>query len=456
MNRIICIAGLIAFLSISINARAGQSLPVFDKDFGCIPQNEAARYVQDFKINVKSFGGLELCDAKVDTKKLFNDIGLIEKGAFAASQSNVLIRNYIPSDKYYSWMKEQTRGVRRADDIPAATAYNSFGYFTMQDGWAALSTLGRVGTIIHEARHTEGFRHIPCTHGPYEGASLAGCDRDYEYGGSHAIEMEYYARVVIAGQNFHPVYRSMARLMAMGRSNFVFNKSPIRAREVLTLLDKDGRPGVLDGDKLLARDGVPVQPGILKRTSHGASLFYGKATLTLDVYGRLGGLAAIQDDYSYFKLLLLDRGQGPDPLRDMEELDIGTRRFAVGLKKDGTIASYLFAEGKWSAFANQVSGAAQLVSTLASGQRGVFLKTTDGTLIPYNPLRKTYGAPLAEKWPTELVTAAQVNGHMVALRTDGAVYHFNGKEWVELTPLKGLSVSQMVSSPVYDAFVVEQ
>lgn len=439
----------------SLAAQAAQ-LPVFDKDFGCIPQTDAQRYVSDFKVDVKSFGGMELCDDKVDTKKFFNDLGLIEKGTFTAGAGNILIKNNVPADQYYTWMRGQTRGVRRADDIPAATAYNSFGYFTMQDGWAALSTLGRVGTVIHEARHTEGYRHIACTHGPYEGANTAGCDKDYSYGGSHAVEMEYYARVVTAGQNFHPVYRSMARLMALGRSNFVFNTSPIRVREVLTVMDKDGRPAVVDGDKLLVRDGVTTTPGILKRTSHGASLYYGKFTLTLDLYGRLGGLSAIQDDYSYFKLLLLDKGQGPEPLRDMEELDVGTRRFAVGLKKDGTISSYAFADGKWNAFGNQNTQALQLVTTLSSGERGIYLKTNDGTLIPYDPLRRVYGQPLANKWPAELVSAAQVNGQMLALRANATVYFYDGKQWTELPALKNIAISQMVSSPVYDAFVVEQ
>jgi hypothetical protein len=272
MNRLFCFAFSILISMTAVDVQA-VVLPVFDKDFSCFNQTAAERYVKDFNINIKSFGGMELCKASVDTKKLFNDLAIVERGAFGQSSQNVFIRNFVPAGDYYKWLRSQTRGVERGNDIPHATAYNSFGYFTMQDGWAALSTLGRVGVVIHEARHTEGYRHIQCTHGPYEGASNAGCDRDYEYGGSHAVEMEYYARVVTAGTNFHPLYRSMARLMAMGRSNMMFNKSPVRVREVLTVLDKDGTPGVVDGEQLFARDGIlGTQMGRLKRTSHGASV----------------------------------------------------------------------------------------------------------------------------------------------------------------------------------------
>src|SRR5437868_9320068 len=218
-------------------AAAAMPMGYDDKDFGCISQQQADQYVSDFGINADSFGGMELCKNEIDTKKLFNDLQIIAGGQFDAGKDNLLIKGIVPADQYYSWMRSQTRGMERGNDVPYATAYNRMGYFTMQDGWAKSSTLARVGVVIHEARHTAGYRHFPCNQGPYKGARLDGCDQNYAQGGSHAIEMEYYARVSVAGQNFHPVYKAMARLMAMGRSNFVFNSSPIQKREGLLALD---------------------------------------------------------------------------------------------------------------------------------------------------------------------------------------------------------------------------
>jgi hypothetical protein len=451
MKLLSVIAGLVLFGS---SAQAQKNLPVYDNEFECISKADADRYTRDYNIDIDSFGGMELCDARVDTKKLFNDLVLVEQGRFNSTGQNIFIKDFVQANNYYSWLKDQTRSIRRADDIPAATAYNSFGNFTMQDGWATLSTLGRVGTIIHEARHTEGYIHIRCTHGPYEGSSNSGCDKDYNYGGSHAVEMEYYGRVVAQGANFHPVYKSMARLMALGRSNFVFNTSPISVREVLTLVDKNGEVSVLDGERLVTRSRPAAQGGVLKRASHGASLFYGAQTLALDMYGSVGAGVNTKDDYSYFKLVNLDRGQGKDPMFDLEELDVGTRRFFVGLKRDGSISSYDFQNGKWNTFVQTGTTGATFVSTLVSGERGVFLRKSDGTLLPFDPLRRTLKPALSEKWPKEVASAAVVNGKILALNASGVVHIKTERGFEVLSSLQGKSVEQFVSSPVYNAFAV--
>ena len=258
-------------LSLSVSARAaGSDLPYQDGDFGCIAKAEADRYVRDFGIDLNSFGGLELCNPAKDTKKLFNDLQLIEKAEFAPDASHNLIRAFVPYQSYYSWMKSETRGMERGNDVPYATAYNSGGYFTMQDGWAALSTLGRVGTVIHEARHTEGYRHYACSHGPYGASSTPGCDTSYSQGGSHAVEMEYYARVVLDAKNLHPVYKSMARLMALGRTNFVFNETPIRKREALLGLARDALGHGLDEERH-RRFLDPVEDELEQQRRHGGA-----------------------------------------------------------------------------------------------------------------------------------------------------------------------------------------
>src|SRR4051812_22260962 len=115
-------------LFLSFNARA--ELPYLDGDFGCFSDADANRYLSDFAVNVDSFGGKELCDPSKDTKKLLNDLSLIEKSEFEARGEHKFIRGLVDRDNYYGWMKGETRGVRRGHDIPYATAYNSGGYFT--------------------------------------------------------------------------------------------------------------------------------------------------------------------------------------------------------------------------------------------------------------------------------------------------------------------------------------
>ncbi|MBX3039582.1 MAG: hypothetical protein KF789_02595 [Bdellovibrionaceae bacterium] len=442
--------GVYASLLLVSSLAIAQNLPVQDADFGCVTRAEAEKYVNDFRINISSFGGWELCSADKDTKKLLNDLLLIEKGSFSESESeNSLIRGFIPQDKYYPWLKSQTRGVSRGNDVPYATAYNRMGYFTMQDGWAQLSTLGRVGVMIHEARHTAGYRHIPCTSGPYAGAGTAGCDRDYGYGGSHGVEMEYYSRVQLRGVNFHPVYKTMARLMAMGRANFVFNSPVLRAKEALLAMPEGGTdPQLFYQGKRVSREG-PAVHGVLKRTSFGASIFEGFKALAIDLYQTSGFHPDLPDVYSYYKLL--DRNNGA--LKDFEEYDSGGKRYAVRLDEQDRISTYNFPTGKWNPSRPLGLSVMKTVTTLPNGERGYFLIDSENRIFPFDADKNVLGPAKSESWPEHIETVAHdENGERVFLRSDRSVWSVSREgNW---TPYLSGSWSSIVSVPVYDAYEV--
>lgn len=431
------------------------NLPVKDADFGCITQSQAQKYEQDFSIDTRSFGGMELCDSKVDTKKLFNDLRIIEEGSFDSQGKNLFIRGFVDGTKYYSWMKSQTRGIERGNDIPFATAYNSGGYFTMQDGWAVLSTLGRVGTVIHEARHTAGYRHIPCTAGPYMDSRVDGCDTTYEYGGSHAVEMEYYARVSVAGKNFHPLYQSMARMMALGRSNIFFNKSPIQRKMALLASASNGKAWFLRDGKVSNRELPVVAQGALKRTSFGASIFTALQAFALDVYQPTGVSDIASDDYSYFKLLKQDRGQGSDVV-DAEEYDIGAKRFFTILNSKSQMNGYDFPNGKWRNFAAAPSSHVQFHTIAPDGTESFYAVGSSGDVYQPNPEMLNQAPRASWSWPSGFKTFAKYEGATLGLDNQGHVVQVKaGQQDQDFALLKGQVVNEMVSVPTYDAFDVQ-
>lgn len=439
---------LFAAASFLTTMASASSMPYADQDFSCIPQSQAQKFINDFGIDTDSFGGVELCDNRIDTKKLFNDLQIIEQGKFSSDNGNRLVKGYIPADQYYSWMKTQTRGMNRGNDIPFATAYNRWGYFTMQDGWAKLSTLGRVGTVIHEARHTAGYRHYPCNQGPYMGARMDGCDQNYAQAGSHAIEMEYYARVSVSGENFHPVYKAMARLMAMGRSNFVFNSSPIQKREALLALEDTMGPVLFEGERKIQREGNDFV-GRLKRTSFGASLFNGLQAVALDLYEMTGYRPNTNDDYSYFKLL--DMSQ-LGTLKDFEEFDRNQKRYVAAVNSSNQLSTYNFPRGSWNNSIALSFNFVRSTTTLPSGEQGYFLISADGDLYSLNEetLRVT---ALGKKWDAQIQEAALFGGKTLILKSDGKIYHKNAKG--SEVPFDDGNYSQMVSVPLYDAFEVK-
>lgn len=442
----------LALIALATNSYSATNLPYNDADFGCFSQADANRYMGDFSVDVSSFGGLDLCNPATDSKKLLNDLSLIEKAEFGPDAQHILIHGYVPRDHYYSWMKGETRGMQRGNDIPWATAYNSGGYFTMQDGWAALSTLGRVGTVIHEARHTAGYRHYACTHGPYGASSSAGCDTSFSQGGSHAIEMEYYTRVVLESKNLHPVYQSMARLMALGRTNFVFNESPIRKREALLGL-AGNRMVLVDGSEVYERE-TPRAPASarLKRTSFGASLVSGTDAVAVDVHGFSANGASINDDYSYYKLFRTPRPNAPQSAMAIEELDVGNLRYFAVLGEQGKVYSYDFPNGAWFAPTAATPGAATFVTRSPSGQAGLFLVKTDGTILPFDLPSRRFGAALADRWMANTVAYAQWGNTLVRLGNNGAVVV--AASGAPFEPFANKQFTDLVNVPLYDAFEV--
>jgi hypothetical protein len=428
-----------------------QELPYKDTDFGCTDKTVAQKYVNDYRINTSSFGGLELCDSKVDTKKLLNDLEILEKGQFNTFGENVYIRGFIPANGYYSWMKSQTRGVKRGNDIPTATAYNSGGYFTMQDGWALLSTLGRVGTIVHEARHTAGYRHVPCTQGPYQGDSMAGCDTTYQYAGSHAIEMEYYARVSVLGKNFHPVYKAMARLMGIARSNFVFNQPVISKKEaVLALAQNNTHADLILDDQVIERE-VPQKEGMLKRTSFGGAIFNGRDAFAIELYGNERLNTSIEDTYSYYKLL--DRSVGP--VFDFEEFDVAPRRYSIQMKDNHSLQFFAYGQGDWARSVNLNFQAQRSATRLENGQDGFFLIDSQGVIYPVNVQTSNVNRPLDTRWNPTHVDFATYNGKTLVLKTDGVIYEKQADGSEVVWSLGRNKYSAMINTPIYDGYVVE-
>lgn len=429
-------------------------MPYLDESFACTSQQKAQQFTRDFNISIDEFGGMELCNGNVDTKKLFNDLAIIEDGKFSATnkEQNVFIKNFFAAGTYYQWMKSQTRSMNRGNDVPYATAYNSWGNFTMQDGWAKLSTLGRVGTVIHEARHTAGYRHVPCRQGPYAGASLDGCDTDYNYGGSHAIEMEYYARVSVLGENFHPVYKQMARLMGIARGNFTFNTSPIRTREGLLLLEKSSRTPVLfDGVNSMDRDAA-FTAGVLKRTSFGAVIFNGREASAIEMYEKSKVSHPIMDAYSYFKLLT--HNNNPLPVKDFEEFDIANKRYVVQITTRNQIQSYNFPRGNWNNPVNLPAQQFKTTTTLEDGTKGYFLINTQNEVQAFDPNRQSFGSPIA-RWNTDIVSYANYEGGRLALYNDGTIYQNNKGTWA-VWPQATSKYSDMINVPLYDGFEVKR
>lgn len=420
-------------------------MPYLDQNYSCVTSQKADTYIKDFNIKVQTFGGAELCNNNVDTKKLFNDLQIIENGKYDSTKVNPLIRGYVDLQNYYGWMKSQTRGIKRGNDVPTAVAYNQFGYFTMQDGWSKSSTLGRVGTVIHEARHTDGYKHVVCDQGTYQDTTQNACDTNYNYGGSHAVEMEYYARVAVQGLNFHPVYKKMARLMAMARANIFFN-TPVMARtEAVMLLRTDMSKAEMIYQNIWINRELPASAqGELKRTSFGAVIFNGTDALTIDPYKNSGYADPVKDVYSYFKM-------NTNKVKDFEEFDQGSKRYVVKLTENNEMVFYAFSLGTWASPRKLPFNAVKFVKNFSgskAGEVGIVADNGDIYLINAEPesISKT-----KNKWDFSQLGIAMNGQQKLILNDQGQVIDAaTGLLWTKPEN----QYKNIVNIPIYNAFTI--
>ena len=427
-------------------------LPYDDADFGCTPAADADRYFKDFHVDIASFGGPELCDPTKDTKKLLDDLSLVERTQFGADRAHFFLQGIVPADSYYRWMSSQTLGMQRGTDNPTATAYNKQGRFTMQDAWTALSTLGRVGTITHEARHSAGFPHVECTSGPYLNSGLSACDSSLSEKGAFAVEMEYYARAALDAQNLSPVYQSMARLMAVGRANIMLNKHPLRVRE--GLLGRAGNQLVLaDGDAVVVRDGPAAAPDArLRRSAAGASLVTAQSAQALDLYdpNKLG--ATLSDDYSYFKLFKSHKAQTLSGIVDAREWDSGDQRYFAVMNATGEVAAYNFEKGEWFPADAAQPGTRAFTQVAPNGRTGLFAVNASGAVTAYYPDLHMFGFPFEERWPEHALAFGHLGAKLVELTSEGAIVDAGSGQGI--ASLSGYHFSEMIDVPLYDAFEI--
>ena len=122
-------------------------------------------------------------------------------------------------------------------------------YFANVYGSDLMSTY----VLVHEARHTEGFAHAGCLHGPYEKFDRntkeisRSCDATYEEQGSYGVGTGFLLNV------YHGTSNEMLREEA--RANIVqdlitrFNKLPLDMKAGALLHKKDGAVTFFDGIK---------------------------------------------------------------------------------------------------------------------------------------------------------------------------------------------------------------
>ncbi len=384
----------------------------------CSDTPASPRYVRELNIKTSSFGDTKICD-------LVHSLQLIEDGEFIDSESSPFVRDFVDGELYYVWLREHIRSLESGNDLPETTASNSAGHITLQKHWHRLSSLARAGSLIHEARHTEGHSHTTCESGPYKDSPILGCDENFDQGGAHAVETEYYARVAEQGRNFHPAFKAMAKLMLRQRSQTVFNQDPLAEREQLLVRTTEGWMRVdTNGKEVLSWDFTDSASLQLKTTSLGPALF----DLPLGAWLiRLQPFAVPLDGNSFFKRLNL---APPSGMVDAEEFETGLRRYLYAADDQNHLFAYNFGQSTWTSGGHH-HGLKRLVTINPLGQTGLFIVFDNDTYCPIRASDLTCDRS-PSSWPTGSKRFVHYQNSLLRLDENGKVYDSQGRIWNDL------------------------
>lgn len=116
----------------------------------------------------------------------------------------------------------------------------------MLDGGASVSGLAM--TLVHEARHMDGFKHVKCTHGIFMSLSYPECDRSFEEQGSHAFQLSYLLKLHKTLKNDGDKFK--VRMLIVHTVEYAFNDAPFGLKKGGLILDSQNRVLFFDGQQL--------------------------------------------------------------------------------------------------------------------------------------------------------------------------------------------------------------
>lgn len=173
----------------------------------CLDQKVMDSVKANISLEGDNWEPLDPCNASSNTYKMWEVLSLIKQITFKETKINVgpLNQDILPSD-FWGYFSEHVSYMVNEDSCRDGVVAFVFG--GMQDRTVHLCPLfyensqnvyDRAETILHEARHFEGFRHVTCARGPRIGKAGA-CDNFIEEKGSYAVTVESFAKMALLAE----------------------------------------------------------------------------------------------------------------------------------------------------------------------------------------------------------------------------------------------------------------
>lgn len=249
----------------------------------CLNQDEIKDILSDVKLTMAGTIDKEkaLCDdgnILYQTSKALLYLKKIDKQLIQTSESN----SKILSNGAYDYFTSRIKEIKVENFLSRSCASVGVMAYVIPREGAIMHICGTIAqykfsefmlasTLIHEARHIDGFAHVLCTHGSLKGGDLdigGACDSTYELQGSYGIETSYALDVY--NSTVDPLEKQETRSAAIRGLLGRFNKFPLDIEEGIITQSKKGSINFFDGNQKIKlmnnaitglmtnRDAVPV------------------------------------------------------------------------------------------------------------------------------------------------------------------------------------------------------
>jgi hypothetical protein len=198
------------------------------EEMPCYGSQQVENWKTEFDIDLSSFpSGNYYCDNSHPLKKIFNIFQYLQDQNFESSNPLGGFEKGFVRTSYWDFVKARIAHIQynNSTEFYYMATNDEEGNLNIYPGLFIIPLIGQVASLIHEARHFDGFHHLECKKGLYKGK--LGCDLRYEDAGSYAVELEYALRVLHKGVNFSPAAKEiMAKKLIPLRRDNNFIESP--------------------------------------------------------------------------------------------------------------------------------------------------------------------------------------------------------------------------------------
>ena len=440
----------------------------------CFDAKMAKRFMSQFQISSEEFDFADLCNQNSSGVQVLESLRTIEAAQFREMERPHPLDVGIVNEPYFEFLKSRIKKIANrgcaSDDGVIACVRPQEPIMRLQSLFFDLKTpsIVRVSTVIHEAKHIEGFTHVDCVAGPLAGSS-GGCDLSFRQKGAYAVELEFYTRVALRGSNFHPAVKALARSTAIALMEENFNERPAKSVQALAFTDfKDGHLVIFDGlkiqhfpkaiarhSKLIARNtGLAILPFERTESAWFFDPYSGAKLPTESVKNVIGGTLR-----SYNDLAPRER----PPIKDiLNRVDLQGRLFEdriefslqplergddVLIRKLDTRNSKIvgFAASDFCWRPHPVFGSPGFLPIQVLNDRGELFKVDE--LYSESPVLTKLECPL----PEATRSIVSFEGNFLGLMKDGTIRTFtrDGDPTTQIEALRDLRAADLTSFPIY-------